>query len=218
MATPERPGLLPLPPRCRFGAAGRFELIAASRELLDHGSPVALGGRAFDLLLALAERRDRVVPRGELIDAVWPGRVVEENNLSVQVNALRRALSSDVLVTVPGRGYRFAAPLAQDLPATAPPPPSRTHLPVAQPLLIGRGEDLAACATLIEQHRLLTLVGPGGIGKTRLAQALLALRAGSAADGVCWVELAPLGAQGSLPGAVATALGLQPAPALIAKA
>jgi DNA-binding winged helix-turn-helix (wHTH) protein len=110
MASPERPGLLPLPPHCRFGAAGRFELNTLARELRDHGSPVALGGRAFDLLLALAERRDRVVPRGELIDAVWPGRVVEENNLSVQVNALRRVLGNELLVTVPGRGYRFVAP------------------------------------------------------------------------------------------------------------
>ncbi|WP_425260623.1 ATP-binding protein [Rubrivivax sp. RP6-9] len=229
MTTPDPPGLLPLPDRCHFcgrgaGTAGRFELRARARELLADGQPVALGGRAFDLLLALVQRRDRVVPRAELIDAVWPGRIVEENNLSVQVNTLRRVLGPALLVTVPGRGYRFAGTLDADLPAQtaahapapapapAQPPAHRSHLPVAQPLLIGRGDDLAALATLIEQHRLVTLAGPGGVGKTRLAQALLALRGSGFADGACWVELAPVADAGALPGAVATALGLKLAP------
>lgn len=219
MSTAGRPGLEPLPTPCRFGERGRFELRVAARQLLDNGTPLALGGRAFDLLVALIERRGRVVPRGELIDAVWPGRVVEENNLSVQVNALRRALGADCLVTIPGRGYRFGALLDA---ATAAVPvadapsgiaaPARTHLPAAQPLLIGRSDDLAALATLIDQHRLLSLVGPGGIGKTRLAQALLALRAPAAADGICWVELASVSDEGALPGALATALGFRPEP------
>jgi len=222
MTTTEPSGLLPLPDRCRFGAAdaanpgGRFELRARSRELIDNGAPVLLGGRAFDLLLALVQRRDRVVPRAELIDAVWPGRVVEENNLSVQVNTLRRVLGSELLVTVPGRGYRFAGTLDLEGPAAAPAPAQasthRSHLPVAQPLLIGRSGDLAALVTLIEQHRLVTLVGPGGVGKTRLAQALLALRGSACTDGACWVELAPLTDPAALPGALATALGLKLAP------
>ena len=235
MTNPDPTGLLLLPDRCRFGAgdAGapcRFELRARARELLVDGQPVVLGGRAFDLLLALVQRRDRVVPRTELIDAVWPGRIVEENNLSVQVNTLRRVLGPALLVTVPGRGYRFAGALDADAPAPAPaplaapavapaaaPPPAqapapRSHLPVAQPLLIGRGDDLAALATLIEQHRLVTLAGPGGVGKTRLAQALLALRGNRLADGACWVELAPVADAAALPGAVATALGLKLAP------
>ena len=230
MPNTDLPGLLPLSDVCRFGpagAAGRFELRTRSREFFDKARPVALGGRAFDLLLALLQRRDRVVPRSELIDAVWPGRVIEENNLSVQVTALRRVLGAELLVTVPGRGYRFAgtlepelavvasslasnpAPLAVLAPVPAAAPAHRSHLPFAQPLLIGRSEDLAALATLIEQHRLVTLAGPGGVGKTRLAQALLSLRGSAFPDGACWVELAPVSEPAALPGALATALGLK---------
>jgi ABC-type microcin C transport system duplicated ATPase subunit YejF len=68
--------------------------------------------------------------------------------------------------------------------------PVRTRLPAALPLLIGRSDDLAALGTLIDQHRLITIVGAGGMGKTRVAQALLHLRAAAAPHGVCWVELA----------------------------
>ena len=66
---------------------GRFEVQPDTRRLLDAGVPVVLGQRGFDLLLALVERRDRVVSKSELLDAVWPGLVVEENNLHVQVSA-----------------------------------------------------------------------------------------------------------------------------------
>lgn len=214
----DRPGLAPLPERLRFG---RFELRPLEQRVLADGEPLAIRGRAYDLLVALVQRAGRVVPRQELIEAVWPGRFVEENNLSVQVNGLRKALGGDILVTVPGRGYRFVAPLAAadgaqgaDGAAAAPPAPPalRTHLPVAQPLLVGRSEDLAALGTLVDQHRLVTLIGAGGMGKTRLAQALLLLHEGRHAHGVCWVELGAVGDPAALPGTVATALGLRPPP------
>ncbi len=195
---------------------GRFELRPREHRLLADGQAVALGGRAFDLLVVLVRRAGQLVTRHELIEQVWPGRVVEENNLSVQVNALRKLLGNDWLVTVPGRGYRFVAPLAPAEPAaaadaTAPARP-RTNLPVLQPLLIGRSDDLAALGTLVDQHRLVTVVGAGGMGKTRLVQALLQLRANAYAHGVCWVELGPVVAPEALPAAVAAALGLQSAP------
>ncbi|MBX3636583.1 MAG: helix-turn-helix transcriptional regulator [Rubrivivax sp.] len=216
----DRPGLAPLPERLRFG---RFELRPLEQRVLADGEPLAIRGRAYDLLVALVQRAGRVVPRQELIEAVWPGRFVEENNLSVQVNGLRKALGGDILVTVPGRGYRFVAPLAAadgviaagaaPVAATPPAPPAlRTHLPVAQPLLVGRSEDLAALGTLVDQHRLVTLTGAGGMGKTRLAQALLLLHEGRHAHGVCWVELGAVGDPAALPGTVATALGLRPPP------
>jgi adenylate cyclase len=75
---------------------------------------VSVGSRAFDVLVALLERRERVVTKAELLDLVWPGLVVEENNLEVQVSALRRLLGPNVITTVPGRGYRFTAEIAED--------------------------------------------------------------------------------------------------------
>ena len=86
-----------------------FELLPGKRQLLAQGKPVPLGGRAFDLLLVLVERRDRLVTKDELLSAVWPGQVVEENNLTVQVAALRKVLGGDAITTVAGRGYRFTA-------------------------------------------------------------------------------------------------------------
>ena len=105
----------PAPPASlRFG---RFELRPLEHRLLADGEPVPLGGRAFDLLLALVRRPGELLTRNELIEQVWPGRVVEENNLSVQVNTLRKLLGGEWLATVPGRGYRFIAPQEAARPA-----------------------------------------------------------------------------------------------------
>src|SRR5579862_8602552 len=87
----------------------RYEIRPDARQLLIDGKPAALGARAFDLLQALIERRDRVVPKEELLDAVWPGLVVEENNLQVQISTLRKLLGPGAIVTIPGRGYQFVA-------------------------------------------------------------------------------------------------------------
>ena len=89
------------------GQFGRFEILTTQRRLQVDGQPVALGSRAFDLLAALVARRDRVVPKDELIDVVWPGLVVEDNNLQVQISALRKVLGAQAIATVPGRGYQF---------------------------------------------------------------------------------------------------------------
>src|SRR5437016_13320976 len=90
---------------------GRFELSPATRQLLVDRQPAPLGARAFDVLLALVERRDRVVSKNELLDLVWPGLVVEENNLQVHISTLRKLLGSTVIATIQGRGYRFTAEL-----------------------------------------------------------------------------------------------------------
>lgn len=104
-----------------FKAEG-FEVRPAERRLLAHGKPVSLGARAFDLLLALIEHRDRVVGKDELLAWVWPGLVVEENNLTVQISSLRKVLGNGAIATVPGRGYRFTLPLLDDAAAPAAPP------------------------------------------------------------------------------------------------
>jgi adenylate cyclase len=101
---------------------GHFVLQPAARQLLADGSVVHLGARAFDVLLALVERSDRVVSKNELLDVGWPGLVVEENNLSVQISTLRKALGAAAIATVTGRGYRLALPVLAggrgDLPKT----------------------------------------------------------------------------------------------------
>src|SRR5687768_5583975 len=90
---------------------GRFEIRPAERMLCVDGVPAALGMRAFDLLLALARRRERLVGKQELLDLVWPGVVVEEHNITAQISSLRKLLGSRVIATVPGRGYQFVATL-----------------------------------------------------------------------------------------------------------
>jgi adenylate cyclase len=106
----------------------RFEILPGTRQLLDEGALVTLGARAFDVLQCLVENCHRVVAKDELIDWVWPGLVVTENNLSVQVSTLRRLLGPGALVNVPGRGYQFMLPVHQVAQADA-----ATDAPPAQP-------------------------------------------------------------------------------------
>ena len=103
----------------RIYRADRFEVRPAERRLLSSGEPIALGARAFDLLLALIENRDRVIGKDELLAQVWPGVIVEENNLTVQVSTLRKVLGAGAIATVAGHGYRFTLPLSDDGTVTA---------------------------------------------------------------------------------------------------
>ena len=195
---------------------GRFELQPSERRLLVDGESVPVGARAFDVLLALAERPDCLVSKRALMDLVWPGLVVQENNLAAQVSALRKVLGNDVIATIPGRGYRFVAraePFAsapdQPVPRPVPHPSLRTNLPVELPALLGRTYELDTLGAVIDAHRLVSVVGAGGIGKSLLAQHLLHARRGTYPHGVCWVELASVTEPAALPGAVATALGVE---------
>jgi len=193
---------------------GHFELHVHERRLLVDGEPAALGARAFDLLLALAERPGQLVGKQALMDRVWPGLVVQENNLAAQISALRKVLGGDIIATIPGRGYRFTARIhaTAAAPATAPPaahhPALRTNLPAELPALLGRDDDLAALGALIDRYRLVSIVGAGGIGKSLLAQHLLGARRGAYPHGVCWVELATVTDAAALPGAIVAALGV----------
>lgn len=142
-----------------------FELRPVERLLLAQGQPVALGSRAFDVLRVLVEKAGNLVRKDELMDQVWPGLVVEENNLQVQISALRRALGVKAIATIPGQGYRFA------LPVQAPLQPGEAGDGVAAPA--GRKAPAG-----VAQRRSVTLVQARFEG----LQALLALAGPEALD------------------------------------
>ncbi len=191
----------------RFGS---FELQPAERRLFADGHPVSVGPRAFNLLVALAERAGRLVSKDELLDLVWPNLVVEENNIQVQVSALRKVLGADAIATVPGHGYRFALDLTRELVEPALPAASTKHnLPRQVTSFIGRARALAEVRELLNRSRLLTLVGFGGIGKSRLALQASASVMNDYADGVWLVEMAPLTDPRLVPQTVAAALGVR---------
>ena len=177
----------------------------AKRRVLVDGLTLKVGDRAFDLLAALAARPGRVLSAAELTAKVWPGRVVEDNNLRVQIRALRKMLGAELIVNVAGRGYALA-------PNSAATPPRGGAVPRWPEPMLGRDSEFAQLAALQAEHRLITLVGPGGIGKTRLAMALAEQARPLHDDGVCWVDLAPLTAPVQLAPAIAQALGLQTGP------
>ncbi len=189
-----------------------FELHPAERVLRVRGEPVALGSRAFDLLLVLAQRHERLVAKQELLDLVWPGLVVEEHNVATQVSTLRKLLGAQAIATVPGRGYRLTLAVQRNgEPDAAAPQPGtgqRTRLPLHLTPLIGRDAEQQALSELLAQHRLVTLVGTGGIGKTLLAMHVLRQEQGRHEHGECWVDLASLGASELIAPSVAAALGL----------
>ena len=159
---------------------GRFRVLPHRREMIADGKPIKLGGRAFDILMALIEARGAVVSKGALKALVWPGQVVEENNLQSHISALRAALGPDreLIRTVSGRGYQFIGEIQArsdgDDERASPGPgqvasgalPS-TNVPEPVSGLIGRDEELAEVLNLVGTHRLVTLTGAGGIGKTR---------------------------------------------------
>jgi predicted ATPase/DNA-binding winged helix-turn-helix (wHTH) protein len=209
---------------------GSFRLLPSRRLLLEGGHPVRLGSRALDTLAVLAENAGRVVPKEELIARVWPEVFVEDSNLKIQVSALRRALGDGqggnrYIVTVPGRGYEFVVPVGLTAePAAMPAPvvvqPEAHNLPLAATRMIGREEAVASVLSRLSRERLVTIVGPGGIGKTTVALAV-AERMTDYEHGIWLVDLAPLSDPRLVPSTVANVLGLEvrtenPLPGLVA--
>ena len=156
---------------------GTVRLDVDQRRLLIDGKPSRLGARAFDVLLALIERRDRTVSKHELFELVWPGVVVEENNLQVQISALRKLLGPQTIATIPGRGYRFTAALD-----TAPRQPGGCFGGAAganeDAALLERGPALQTLARDLAQARsgrgrVALVAGEAGIGKSALLERFL---------------------------------------------
>lgn len=194
-------------PEFRFGD---YRLLPQEEQLLRGAHPVALTARAFALLLALVREAGKLVSKDALMQQVWDGVVVEENNLAVQVGVLRKLLGSDAIATVPGRGYRFALTVHVRLASEADETrrPGSGNLPVAVAPLIGRDADLEQLLECLGRHRLVTVVGAGGIGKSRLALAAGREVSGRRPDGVWWLELAGLGEGSLVVPAVAQLMGI----------
>jgi predicted ATPase/class 3 adenylate cyclase/DNA-binding winged helix-turn-helix (wHTH) protein len=217
------------PNTARFNAApqnlrfGSIDIRPAQRQLWVEGREVLIGGRAFDVLLHLVEHRHQVVPKNQLLEHVWQRMEVNDSNLQTQISALRKLLGNTAIATFPGRGYRFTledsdepsgafkpvttaesnAPISPTAPA-----PVGKALPPAPTGMLGRDDDLAALERLLQQHRLVTVVGAGGIGKTTLALAGAHGAQADATDGTAWVELAPLADPALLVSVVARELGI----------
>lgn len=209
-----------MPPSDRvfhFGGAVKFTLDEAARTLVADGKPVELGGRAFDTLLALLRRSGEMVSRAALMDAVWPDAAVEDNNLSVQISFLRKALGDRHIRTVPGRGYCLVpdADGVQPDPAGAdgPAPALASHLPGTLKPLIGRDKERAKLARLLRQEPLVCVLGPAGVGKTLLVQHVLRQLEPEFRHGVCFVDLAQVPADGDIGGTVGACLGTHAHPA-----
>jgi predicted ATPase/DNA-binding winged helix-turn-helix (wHTH) protein len=195
---------------------GPFRLLTDRRLLLEGEKPVRLGSRALDILVALVEHPGEVVGKNELIARVWPNTIVEESNLKFQISALRRTLGGGnrYLLNVPGRGYCFIAPVTRtEQPKSVAPQATATeaghNLPAHLTRLIGRADTVSRLARQLAAQRLLTIVGPGGIGKTSVALAVAEALITTYEHGVWLIDLAPYGDPRLVPTALADALGLE---------
>jgi predicted ATPase/DNA-binding winged helix-turn-helix (wHTH) protein len=194
---------------------GPFGLDPALGVLTKAGVPQPLGARAVAVLAVLVQRANEYVSKAAIIDAAWPGLVVTESNLAVQISAIRRVLSvvpggENWIETLARRGYRFVGPVIE---MTAPSPPKadreRSNLPEPLTSFVGRERELVEIKRLLPDTRLLTLVGAGGIGKTRLALQAVAEVVDAYRDGVRFVEFAAIAEAALVPSTVARILGVR---------
>jgi DNA-binding winged helix-turn-helix (wHTH) protein len=200
---------------------GNFELYPSERRLCAAGRPVELGSRAFDVLLLLVEHRGRLVTKATLLEKVWPRLVVDENNIPTQIASLRRVLGVGAIRTVQGFGYRLelevSGPATNGGPRIATPSAQPPRLPLSTKRrawpdrfgpLLGREQDMSNVQDAIGRSCLVTIVGIAGVGKTRLAQEILAREAENPEAPVAWVSLASIDQVDRVPSAIALALGI----------
>ena len=195
---------------------GPFRLDSQVGVLTKAGVPVALGARATAVLTALVKRTNEYVQKDSIMDAAWPGLVVEESNLAVQISAIRRVLSQAPggerwIETLARRGYRFVGPVTElpDDRQGAWDGPKRSNLTEPLTSFIGRERELVEIKRLLPGKRLLTLVGVGGIGKTRLALQTAGEVTDAYRDGVWLIELGSISNPLLVPTSVAQVLGVR---------
>ncbi|MCU1321789.1 MAG: Signal transduction response regulator / Tetratricopeptide repeat-containing protein [Acidobacteriaceae bacterium] len=202
-------------------AFGPFRLIPSQKILVREDRPVKLGGRALDILHLLVMRAGQEISKNDLIEFAWPNVFVDESNLKVHISSLRRALNdtfpqATYIATIAGRGYQFVGQVqAEHVETTGFTGDEQlvvSSLP-ALSTLIGRQRDVEGVARALDFTRLVTLVGPGGVGKTSLAIAVAHARRGEFPDGVRFVDLSATDDPALVPHLVATALGVRGDPA-----
>jgi predicted ATPase/DNA-binding winged helix-turn-helix (wHTH) protein len=203
-------------PRAIWLRFGPFELNVAERSLRKANQVIPLGGRAYDILIALLENAGEVVAKAELIARAWPDVTVEEGSLRVHLSALRKALGdgqfgNKYIASIQGHGYSFVAPVTR-LPADhneGNPSAGTSNLPPALGRMVGRDNVVLEILDLLQtEQRLITILGTGGIGKTTVA---LSVGHGALADfsgAAFFVELSTINDKEHLVGAIASAVGL----------
>lgn len=196
---------------------GPFIMEFPHRVLLRQGVPVRLGSRALDVLVVLLDSAGELVSRDFLLSKVWPVTVVDEGALRVHLSAVRKALGEGLepvqyISNEPGRGYRFIVPVTRtaagvDAGATRLVAPGFS-LPGQITKVLGRDEIIMRLGHEFDEHRLLTITGAGGIGKTTVALAVAHRFVREGRGRACFVDFAPLSDPGWVIGALAAALGI----------
>jgi len=202
----------PLDAAYTFGA---FRLVPTERKLFLEDEAVHLGSRAFAVLVALVERAGEVVNAEDLMRLAWPGVNVEEANLRVQVGSLRKTLARGAgghgaIETVPLRGYCFVAPVTRSRagPAIQTAADVEHNLPTLLTPIVGREQSVALLLGCLSDQRLVTILGPGGVGKTTVALAVARQSLAAFADGARFVDFSAIADPRLVPSALASVVGI----------
>lgn len=221
----------PAGPAAAILSFGPFIVTPHERLVMRDGVALPMGAKSFDTLIALMSRPNQVISKWDLMGLVWPGMRVEETNLRFHIAALRKALGDGkdgarYITTLSGRGYCFVAPITQVLPQTGPrlaPQPELppVKLPNRLQRMVGRADAIAAVSDKLIASRFVTIVGPGGVGKTAVAVAIAHDLLGTFAEAAHFVDLAALSDPDLVITSLLLMLGLpaqtdDPMPALLA--